>query len=239
MNSRSTLIVPKLAIIIPVLNEEREVAACIRHLHALIHSRDDSVEVLFVDGGSGDNTCKIINQSPFKLVNSEPGRAVQMNVAAAQLDAPLLLFLHVDSCLPSNALERLQCDWVQGNRVWGRFDVAIASDSILLRCVSTMMNIRSRLSGIATGDQGIFVTRPAFSNVGGYPEQALMEDIALTAALKKLTRPFCVRDKMSTSARRWQERGAVTTILLMWRLRLAYFFGASPENLARKYRHVR
>lgn len=239
MNKAAELSRPRLAIIIPVLNEEREVAACIQHLDALIHSRGDSVEVLFVDGGSCDNTCQIISQSPFSLVRSEPGRAVQMNYAAAQCDSPLLLFLHVDSRLPINALERLRRDWVLSDCVWGRFDIAIASNSILLRCVSAMMNIRSRLSGIATGDQGIFVTRTAFADVGAYRVQGLMEDIELSAALRKLSRPFCVQDKMATSARRWHERGTVTTILLMWRLRLAYFFGASPENLAGKYRHVR
>lgn len=169
-----------------------------------------------------------------KVIDNPRGRARQMNAGAAQANADILLFLHADTQLPDNAVESM-IQVIADGYCWGRFDVAFDNPKPIFRLIAFMMNWRSRLTGIATGDQGIFVTRQAFDSVGAYPEVALMEDIAISARLKKLGKPCCLKAKVVTSARRWQQYGIFRTILLMWRLRLAYFFGADPNDLAARY----
>jgi len=221
---------PRLGIVIPVLNEAEQIAVKLQALQAL---RADC-ELLLVDGGSVDNSPTIAEPLIDKVVHSGCGRARQMNCGAAQTTAEVLLFLHADTRLPDGAVDRI-LQAIDAGYQWGRFDVGFDSHRAIFTLIALLMNWRSRLTGIATGDQAIFVTRLAFQAVGGFPNIALMEDIALSASLKKLGKPCCLTDKVVTSARRWLRHGIFKTILLMWRLRLAYFFGANPDDLAARY----
>jgi rSAM/selenodomain-associated transferase 2 len=226
-----------LAVIVPVLDEARGIAAFLQRLEPL---RQQGVELIVADGGSHDRTPALCEGLVDRLVHAPRGRARQMNAGAAVARARALLFLHADTRLPAGALEaitRALAEPPQGEgHHWGRFDVVIEGRSPMLRCIATLMNLRSRLSGIATGDQAIFMRRSAFEAVGGFPDQALMEDIEISKRLKRLERPQCLRLKVQTSGRRWEQRGVWRTIVLMWRLRLMYWLGASPERLAREYR---
>ena len=225
--------VPRLSIIVPVLNESAGIDACLMSLSAL---RDAGCEVIVVDGGSVDDTPARAAPRCDRLVRSARGRAAQMNAGATVAGADLLLFLHADTRLPAGALDAIEAATGGREFAWGRFDVRLDSTRASLRLVATMMNLRSRATGIATGDQALFMTRAGYAAVGGFPAIALMEDIAISKRLKGLCAPACLRLTVLTSARRWESRGVLATIILMWRLRLAYYFGASPESLARRYR---
>jgi rSAM/selenodomain-associated transferase 2 len=170
-------------------------------------------------------------------MSADRGRGRQMNAGAAMARGDAFLFLHADTCLPAAALT-LVGDAVANGATWGRFDVRIDGSLRGLGLVALMMNWRSRLTGIATGDQAIFVTREAFRRIGGFPDIALMEDIVLSRELRALAWPACLRHKVTTSGRRWERNGLLRTILMMWRLRLRFRFGASPADLAREYGHV-
>jgi rSAM/selenodomain-associated transferase 2 len=217
----------RLALIIPTLNEAAGIRAA---LEALAPLRARGHEVIVVDGGSDDATAALA--APFcDLVLSAPrGRALQLNVGASAAHAEALVFLHADTRLPERADEHILRALEKAS--WGRFDVRIEGRHRLLKIVACAMNLRSRLTGIATGDQAIFVRRDAFA---GFPEIALMEDIAFSRAMKRRGRPACLRERVSTSGRRWESRGVLRTILLMWRLRLLYALGVAPQRLARDY----
>ncbi len=223
----------KLRIVMPVLNEGDALRACLQALQGL---RAGGAELVVVDGGSTDDSWAIALPWVDRLICSPPGRALQMNAGAADTaksQADALLFLHADTQLPKDALRVITHALKQ--RAWGRFDVSLASPDFRLRLVGAMMNARSRLTGIATGDQAIFVRADAFRLAGGFPEQPLMEDIELSKRLLKIARPATLRERVVTSARKWERAGVWRTVWLMWRLRLAYFYGASPANLALKY----
>jgi rSAM/selenodomain-associated transferase 2 len=220
----------QISIVIPVLNEAEQLSD---KLMALQHLRD-RCQLILVDGGSTDNSRLMAEPWVDKFVSSSPGRAIQMNTGVAQADADLLLFLHIDTQLPDGAIE-LMIKSVNNGYLWGRFDVVFDTTQVMFKVIAFFMNHRSRLTGIATGDQCLFLTRQVFQLVGGFPQIALMEDVAMSAKLKKLGKPACLKAKVITSARRWQQHGIFKTILLMWRLRLAYFFGADPNNLATRY----
>jgi len=222
----------KLSIIIPVLNEGDGIAAA---LDALAHLRALGTEVIVVDGGSRDATVERAQLRADRVVLAPRGRALQMNDGAERASGDVLLFLHADTRLPAEADLFVLNGLDQSRRVWGRFDVKIDGRSRLLPVVAWLMRLRSRLTGIATGDQAIFVRREAFQTVGGFPAVALMEDIAICTRLKRLGRPLCLRACVTTSGRRWEKNGVLSTILLMWRLRFAYFLGADPKQLARQY----
>jgi rSAM/selenodomain-associated transferase 2 len=223
---------PSLSIIIPVLNEAANITAT---LEALAPLRARGAEVIVVDGGSGDDTMALAAALADQVIATPRGRATQMNAGAALARGDVLLFLHADTRLPADADRLVRDGLAQPRRVWGRFDVAIEGAHPLFPVIAFFMNARSRLTGIATGDQAMFVTRKAFAAVGGFPKIALMEDITLARSLKRVSRPLCLSGRVTTSGRRWEKRGVVRTVLLMWWLRLAYFFGASPEDLARRY----
>lgn len=222
----------KLSIIIPVLNEGDGIAAA---LDALAHLRALGTEVIVVDGGSHDATLERAQLRADRIVLAARGRALQMNAGAERASGDVLLFLHADTRLPAEAACVVLNGLDQSRRVWGRFDVKIDGRSRLLPMVAWLMRLRSRLTGIATGDQAIFLRREAFQAVGGFPPIALMEDIAICKRLKRLGRPLCLRACVTTSGRRWEKNGVLSTILLMWRLRFAYFLGADPKQLARQY----
>ena len=224
------------SVVVPVLNEAVTLPHLLSHLRTL---QDEGAEVLLVDGGSHDATVQLAEQAGFRTVSAPKGRAQQMNVGAAHTGGELLLFLHADTRLPAGGLELVRKHLLNSQReaqVWGRFDVRIDGRVKLLPVVAWAMNLRSRVSGIATGDQAMFVTRSAFVSVGGFPDIPLMEDIALSKRLKALAPPLCLRAKATTSGRRWDERGAWRTVLLMWRLRWAYWRGVPAADLARAYR---
>ena len=221
-----------ISIIIPTLNEAAIIPDTLRGLQLL---RSAGHEVILADGGSTDGTVVLARPLVDRILVCERGRAQQMNIGAHASHGQILLFLHADTRLPENAATLILTGLAKGHQ-WGRFDIQLTGRHILLRLVESMMNLRSRLSGIATGDQAIFVERTLFERVGGFPEIALMEDIALSRVLKQYVRPLCVCPPVISSSRRWDERGILRTIFLMWRLRLAYFFGANPQSLERMYR---
>jgi rSAM/selenodomain-associated transferase 2 len=222
----------RLSIIMPVLNEEPGIAAA---LQALAPLRARGAEVIVVDGGSADRTTALARPLADQLIVAPRGRAAQMNAGAAAANGDVLLFLHADTELPAQA-DRLVIDGIaQTGRGWGRFDIRIAGHHPLFPLIAALMNLRSRVSGIATGDQAIFVDKAAFAAVGGFPDIALMEDLVLSRRLKRLSRPLCLTARALTSGRRWEKHGAVRTLLTMWRLRLAFFLGADPDKLAARY----
>lgn len=221
-----------LSIIIPCLNEAEQIVEALEALQPL---RQRGAEVIVVDGGSSDDTVARAQPRADRVLDAPRGRAIQMNTGAARARGEILLFLHADCRLPE-AVDALIIEGLRRERKsWGRFDVRIASDKLLLRAVETLMNARSRLTGIATGDQAIFVTRSLFEAAGRFPQLALMEDIALSRRLKRYGAPLCLRHRVITSARRWEKEGVLPTILLMWRLRFAYWLGADPDKLAVRY----
>jgi rSAM/selenodomain-associated transferase 2 len=222
---------PKLSIVMPVLDEATDIEAALK---ALAPFRGRGVEVIIADGGSKDGTADLARPLAHQVLTAPRGRALQMNAGAKAARGEILLFLHADTQLPENA-DRLVLDGLtRSGCTWGRFDVRIEGGG-LLGLVSFMMNIRSRLTGIATGDQAMFMTRAAFEAAGGFPSIALMEDVALSARLKRRGKPLCLRARVITSPRRWHKHGVLRTILLMWSLRLQFFFGADPAILARAY----
>ncbi len=221
-----------LSIIIPVLNEAGQLPDLFAHL---LPFKRAGCEIIFADGGSTDGSAKLAEVAGFKVVWADRGRARQMNAGAAQASGDILLFLHVDTRLPQGASTLIPRGLAKQNRSWGRFNVCITGRPIMLRVVSHMINWRSRLTGIATGDQAIFVRRSVFEQVNRYPDQPLMEDVELCKRLKLFSRPVCIKDCVMTSGRRWEMHGVWHTILLMWRLRWAYWRGTDAAELARLY----
>jgi rSAM/selenodomain-associated transferase 2 len=223
---------PVLSIVIPMLNEQAIVTASLGRLQGF---RKRGVEVIAVDGGSGDDSVKLAAPLADRVVQGHRGRAVQMNAGAAIATGETLLFLHLDSALPPDA-DRRVADAMRGIDIgWGHFDVEIEGEHPLLGTIAWCMNHRSRWSGIATGDQAIFVRRSWFDAAGGFPPIALMEDIALCKILRARGRAGVIGCRVLTSGRRWEQHGIVRTIVMMWWLRLRYFLGGNPDRLAAMY----
>ena len=223
-----------LSIIIPVLNEAETLASRLAALQGL---RAGGVEVIVVDGGSTDDSAGRAEPLADCVITAPRGRGRQMNAGAERATGDVMLFLHADTVLPDLATERIEAA-VTGGALWGRFDVRIDGASVMLPIVAALMNGRSRLTGIATGDQAIFATREAFARVGGFPDIPLMEDIAFSSAMRRMARPACLAEKVTTSGRRWEKHGVWRTILMMWWLRLRFWLGVSPQALAREYGYV-
>jgi rSAM/selenodomain-associated transferase 2 len=224
----------KIAVIAPVLDEIAFVPDLMRHLHEL--QMNGVTDIVVVDGGSTDGTWEAFARSGFAAIRSTAGRANQMNAGVNHTSADLLVFLHADTRLPPLNWRDLALLMASSGRAWGRFDVDIQGRSMLLPVVGFFLNWRSRLTGVATGDQALFMTRRAFESVGGFPGQPLMEDVEMSKRLKRFSPPFCVRQKAKTSGRRWDKHGQWRTIFLMWRLRWAYWRGTDPSHLKRHYR---
>jgi len=222
----------RLSIVVPVLDEADGIAAT---LDALAAPRAAGHEVIVVDGGSGDETLALSRPRADAVIAGPRGRARQMNAGAAHATGDVLLFLHADTRLPPFGVERIGAA-VAAGAAWGRFDVRIDGRPPMLVVVAALMNARSRLTGIATGDQAMFVRRELFERVGGFPDQPLMEDIELSRRLCACAPPACLRDRVVTSGRRWERHGVWRTTLLMWRLRWRYWRGAPADELARAYR---
>lgn len=223
---------PSVSIIVPALDEAGGIAVA---LGALAPVRAAGAEVIVVDGGSRDATVAMCTGLADRVIAAKRGRARQMNAGAALAQAPVLLFVHADTALPAGAVDALLAALDSGAG-WGRFDVRIAGRSRMLPVVAALMNWRSRATGIATGDQAIFVRAALFREVGGFPDQPLMEDIELSSRLKRTGPPACLRARVTTSGRRWEQRGVWRTVWLMWRLRARYWLGTPAERLAEAYR---
>ncbi len=224
------------AVILPVRNEAAVLEAALADLLV----RHDPLEVIVVDGGSRDASRAIADgfssRYPVRVFNAPAGRALQMNAGAAAASADILLFLHADTHLPPGALDAVRAAiGIGAGHVWGRFDVRLDGKRFAYRVIEWFMNRRSALTGIATGDQAIFVRRDVFESLGGYAPIALMEDIEFSRRLKRRGRPARLADTVTTSARRWERYGVVRTVLRMWGLRFLFWVGVSPTRLARWY----
>jgi rSAM/selenodomain-associated transferase 2 len=216
----------------PVLDESAGIAAT---LAALAPLRLRGHEVIVADGGSSDGTPALCAGATDAVIDAPRGRARQMNAGAARARGEVLLFLHADTQLPPQADAHVLAAVASG-AAWGRFDVRIDGRSALLPVVAALMNRRSRWSGIATGDQAIFMRRDVFEALGGFPDQPLMEDVELSRRLRRIGRPACLRERVVTSGRRWDRHGVLRTVLLMWRLRWRYWRGTPAAVLAEAYR---
>lgn len=221
-----------LSIVVPTLNEAPGIVSFLQTLQPL---RDRGVEIVLADGGSRDGTVAAATVLVDRVISARRGRASQMNAGAAVCAGEVLLFLHADCTLPEHA-DYLILNGLASSRLhWGRFDVRLSGAAMMLRLVERTMNLRSRLTGICTGDQGLFVERTLFEERGGFPEIELMEDVAMSGELRKSGAPLCLSAALLTSSRRWERNGIWRTIVLMWRLRLAYFLGSEPHRLAELY----
>ena len=223
-----------ISVIIPVLNEEKSIAATLRTLLAL-----QPHEITVVDGGSYDRSREICQQFGVQMLSSESGRARQMNYGARHATGNILLFLHADTQLPASAFEDIAAALSDARCLGGRFDVELEGSHWMLKIIGALINYRSRATGIGTGDQAIFVRREVFQRIGGYPDIPLMEDIALCRALKRLGRVACLRSRVVTSARRWESDGVWLTIGRMWTLKFLYLAGVAPARLKKFYADTR
>jgi rSAM/selenodomain-associated transferase 2 len=231
----------RLTIVIPVLDEAAIIADALRTLAPL---RARGAEVIVVDGGSSDGSVALARPFADRVIVSPRNRGAAMNAGATLGSGDAFIFLHADTTLPDRTDQLLATAlaWHPSDRTyrpcWGRFDLRIVGRHPLLALVARMINWRSRLTGIATGDQAIFVTRNAFWSVGGFPDWPLMEDLALSRKLKRLHHPICIAAPVVTSGRRWDYHGLWHTMVLMWRLRLAYYLGVAPARLALAYGRI-
>lgn len=221
----------KVSIIIPVLNEAEHIADTLESLEPY---RRKGHEIIVIDGGSHDDTVSISAQYADRVLHSDAGRAIQMNSGIDAASGDVLLFLHADTRLPADAVEKL-VRAVEEGYFWGRFDVRLSGKHFMFRIIERMMNMRSRLTGVATGDQAIFASLESIEIIGVYPCLPLMEDVVFSKRLRELGWPACIRQPVLTSSRRWEDKGILRTMLLMWRLRLLFFLGVSADRLARQY----
>ncbi len=223
-----------LSVIVPTLDEAEALPA------ALAAARQPGVtEIIVVDGGSRDGTLALARTLADRVLETARGRARQMNAGAAVARGDVLLFLHADTRLPAGYAQAVARALADPRVVGGRFDVRLDATGLAYRVVGRLISVRSRVTRVATGDQAIFVRRAVFARLGGYPAVPLMEDVALSRALKRAGRVACLGETVVTSARRWQRHGVARTVLLMWALRAAYYAGVSPARLARIYRDAR
>jgi len=221
----------KVSIIIPVLNEAEHIADTLKSLDAY---RRQGHEVIVIDGGSNDDTVSITQQYADKVLHSDAGRAIQMNSGIDEAMGDALLFLHADTRLPGDAVSKV-INAIEDGYFWGRFNVRLSGKHFVFRIIERMMNMRSCITGVATGDQAIFVSLESIEIVGTYPQLPLMEDVVFSKRLRKLGWPACIKQQVVTSSRRWEDKGILRTMLLMWRLRLLFFLGVSADKLARQY----
>lgn len=221
----------QVSIIIPVVNESDVIIPILQQLQSL---RSLGHELIIVDGGSSDETISLAEPLSNVVIQSDRGRAIQMNAGAGIARGDVFWFLHADTLIGGDSLDLL-CHSLSSGYDWGRFDVHLSGQHWSLRVIERMMNLRSCLTGIATGDQGLFMTRQIFTQVNGFPRIPLMEDIEISRRLKKLSRPACVQQAIITSSRRWEQNGILRTVFLMWRLRFMYWLGVPAEKLKLHY----
>ena len=223
---------PNLSVVIPVLNEEENLIRQKEFLERLIRQGH---EVLIIDGESCDNSVAIANQIGCRTFSTKPSRGHQLHFGALQSNNEILLFLHADSYLSENATELISKSLEPDNNYWGRFKIKFTNSSYIFLIIAWFMNLRSSLTGIVTGDHAIFVNKASYFKCGGFPNWDIMEDIAFSKRMKTLSPPICLKEHVITSSRRWEKQGIISTILLMWKLRLMFFFGVPTEKLAKLY----
>ena len=229
----------QISVVVPVLNERQNLPKLLEQL-----GHFSFAQIIIVDGGSADESWQYLSQFQetsslvgLEIVQSESGRAKQMNAGAAIASAEVILFLHADTELPNNAIEKIFTSIATAD--WGRFDVVFKEHDWRMKIIAQFMNLRSRMTGVATGDQAMFMRRQVFEELHGFANIPLMEDVNLSKRLLKHSRPICLKVQVITSARRWLKHGVLRTVLLMWWLRFAYFIGVNPEKLAKKYQVTR
>ncbi len=220
----------RFSIIIPTLNESSNLCYALEQLLDSIECLSE-VEIMISDGGSSDDTIQLATQYPVKLINAAKGRARQMNAGAQHSTGDWLVFLHADTRLPDNWMALI----ARTESTWGRFDIRLSGSHWMLRIIEKAINLRSRKTSIATGDQALFFQRDFFNQLGGFPDIPLMEDIAMSSQARKISTPACIRQVAITSSRRWEQNGILRTILLMWMIRFAYWLGVKPDTLRRIY----
>lgn len=218
-----------ISVIIPVLNERDGLEALARHIDLFYFG-----EVIYVDGGSDDGSWEWLQENVACAIQSDTGRGKQMNAGAKTASKDFLLFMHADTKLPQQVTQQI----IKGlsSRSWGRFDVQFRGKDWFMPVVASCMNLRSKLTGICTGDQGLFIKRDVFWGVHGFDEIPLMEDVEITTRLKSVSKPFCSSARIRTSSRRWLNNGKINTILLMWKLRWKFYRGESADSLKQYYR---
>ena len=219
-----------LSIIIPVRNEASHLPSL---LNALQKRKSDNTEVIVVDGCSEDDTLNVICQKKNRILRSEPGRAQQMNTGARHAKGKYLWFLHADSKVDFDFESIIESGLK--NKKWGWFNIRLSNTKIIFRVIESMMNYRSKITSVATGDQGIFIHKNIFIEQGLFPSIALMEDVKFSKKIRSSESPFISDTPLETSARRWEENGPIRTIFKMWTLRLLFFLGASPNWLDKQY----
>ena len=219
----------QLSIIIPVLNEADCLDQGLARLFALQWVTNHA-EVIISDGGSNDGSLDIAGKYPCSIVRSNPGRATQMNTASKLAQGKFLLFLHADSTLP----EDFNC-FIETDAKWGFYRLRLSDNALVYRIIETAINLRTRFSHVAGGDQGLYFKRNFFESINAYPKIPLMEDIAICKAARRLAKPFVIGSAISSSNRRWRNNGIVKTVLLMWSLRLAFWLGVDPRRLHKIY----
>ena len=222
----------QISIVIPVLNDATALGRLLDDLDSILGI---DAERIVVDGGSEDGSYELARERADYALRTAPGRARQLAVGVVAAHGRWIWMLHADTRVDGAAWRALRKAIASDGAAWGRFDVRLSGREAAFRMIETLMNLRSRWSGICTGDQGIFVRRDLLELIDGVPDQPLMEDIELTKRLRRYANPICIDTRLRVSARRWQHRGIISTVLLMWRLRLQYFFGTSPEVLVREY----
>jgi len=223
------------AVIIPVLNE----AQSLRQYMAQFEALENEYNIIFCDGGSEDETCTLLQNHDLNYCQSSRGRPLQMNAGASACESDVLVFIHADTIISSSDIELIKKTMQDSSVVGGRFDVRLSGKGFAFRVIEFMINLRSRITGISTGDQCQFVRRSVFEEMGGFPKQTLMEDVEFSKRLKGYGKIACLKNKVATSSRRWEKHGIVKTVLLMWKLRFLYWLGTPPEKLAEMYRHAR
>ena len=222
----------KISFIVPVLNEAGYIA---QTLMPLRQYREQGHEVIVIDGGSDDDSVSVAELHADKVLRGKSGRALQMNHGIEAAQGDVLLFLHADTRLPQDSVVKI-INAMEDGYFWGRFNVRLSGDRFIFRIIERMMNLRSCLTGVATGDQAIFVSRESVDIIGHYPGLPLMEDVVFSKRLRSLGWPACVKSRVTTSSRRWEDNGILRTMLLMWRLRLLFIMGVPAEKLAKQYR---
>ncbi|HXH64081.1 MAG TPA: TIGR04283 family arsenosugar biosynthesis glycosyltransferase [Mariprofundaceae bacterium] len=225
---------PSIGVVVPVYNESAILTACMDRARRL-----GAETVIFVDGGSDDGSPDLLRASGMRWMRTQRGRAGQMNAGASAIDNDIILFLHADTDMDSSHIEAIRQAMADPQYVGGRFDVRLQGEHPCLGLIALLINLRSRISRIATGDQAIFVRRSVFMDMGGFADMPLMEDVEFCRRLKRRGRIACLHHKVSTSGRRWERHGIVHTMVLMWWLRLRFWLGADPASLARMYRDAR
>ncbi|VAW63865.1 Glycosyl transferase, family 2 [hydrothermal vent metagenome] len=225
----------RLSIIIPALNEALHIIATLKPLQKI---RQAGHEIILCDGGSTDNTVSLSEDLVDHCISSKPGRARQMNAGAQHASGDILCFLHADTLAPESIDQLIIQSLNQSGKLWGRFDIQLSGKQSVFRIIERLINLRSCISSIATGDQGIFIYRPVFHKLFGFADIPLMEDIELSGRLRKISRASCIhKHKLITSSRRWEQNGIISTVVLMWQLRLRYFLGTPARVLAQAYRN--